>query len=517
MTDDPRIPGFRVVHGARTAPEDGLRNDVAGFLGPTARGPVGVPVRVEGRRAYGAVFGGALTGAATPRAVEAYFANDGRVAWVLRTGRGGAPATGSIELGGVTAGAWDAGGPARLTLPGNRIEVRATSPGAWAEGTVVRVTYRAFGMTGAPELDVRVEVPGEPRTQRVGLAPRELPGALAEGGLLEAAFAGDAVTGVPAGATGPAGALWSATLSGGADPRPDRDDYMDAAESQAQIGEIALVCAPDLGVELDATGHDAVVAALAAAAAAAQDRLVVVDCPTTEPATLAAWRSRIDAVVADPRVRRAVAAYGPWLVAEDPSRPPGDRYVATNPVGHVCGTVSRLDRERGSGWAPANALVRDAIDVVRGGDEAEQVLALGGRVNLLRCRPGGGIEIWGASTLDAGEGRQIAHRRLIHRIVRAIRRVAEPLAFDANVPILWFTVARAVSGVLLEAHRSGFLQGETPAQAFRVTCDETTNTPDRIDAGEVVCEIEVAPAAPMEFITLRLTLGAQGLLEVVER
>jgi hypothetical protein len=32
-----------------------------------------------------------------------------------------------------------------------------------------------------------------------------------------------------------------------------------------------------------------------------------------------------------------------------------------------------------------------------------------------------------------------------------------------------------------------------------------------------VCEIQVAPATPMEFITLRLTLGAEGLLEVVEQ
>ena len=48
-------------------------------------------------------------------------------------------------------------------------------------------------------------------------------------------------------------------------------------------------------------------------------------------------------------------------------------------------------------------------------------------------------------------------------------------------------------------------------------CDETTNPPDVIDAGQVVCEIELAPATPMEFITLRLTIGAEGLLEVVEQ
>jgi len=32
----------------------------------------------------------------------------------------------------------------------------------------------------------------------------------------------------------------------------------------------------------------------------------------------------------------------------------------------------------------------------------------------------------------------------------------------------------------------------------------------------VVCEVQVAPAAPMEFITLRIATGAEGTLEVFE-
>jgi uncharacterized protein len=235
------------------------------------------------------------------------------------------------------------------------------------------------------------------------------------------------------------------------------------------------------------------------------------------PVDIGTWRSDIAKAVPDAAQQKAVAAYAPFLLAEELTRTSVDRYVPTNPVGHVCGVISKLDRERGSGWAPANALVNDAIDIATRSTAAEQLFAVNQQVNLLRCRPGGGLEIWGARTLDTGDGRHIAHRRLVHRVVRAIRRVAEPLVFDPNTEVLWFTVVRAVSGVLLEAFRSGFLQGETPDQAYRVRCDETTNTQDSIDAGEVVCEIEIAPAVPMEFITLRLTLGAQGLLEVVEQ
>jgi hypothetical protein len=512
------LPGYGVLPDAQVTPEAGLRNDVAAFLGRTERGPLGVPVRVDSRRAYEAVFGGQLRGAATPRAVDAYFANEGEVAWVVRAGHGGAPATAEAELGGVTAqGTWESDGPVRLTLPGNGLRVSATSPGEWAGGAEVRLTYRAYGLTGDPELDVRIAVPGAAPVQRFGLSPGALLDAIAASGLVTASFTGDPV-GPPADpASGPAARSWTLTLGDGEDPAVRHDDYVTAVEAQAQEGEIALLCAPDLDLDLDAGDHDAIVGALASAAAAAQDRLLVLTTPTLRPTELDEWRGRIAVAVPDAAQQRAVAAYAPWLVAEDLARTGADPYAPTNPAGHVCGVIARLDRERGSGAAPANALVADAIDIAGTASDAEQALAYAKQVNLLRCRAGGGLEVWGARTLDPGDGRHIAHRRLVHRIVRAIRRVAEPLVFDTNGPLLWFALVRAVSSVLLEAFRSGFLAGETPDQAYRVTCDETTNTQDRIDAGEVVCEIEVAPAVPMEFIKLRLTLGAQGLLEVVEQ
>jgi hypothetical protein len=512
------LPGFRVVREQPPAAEAGLRNDVAAFLGRTERGPLGVPVRVTSRQAYATTFGGVRRDLAAPRAVEAYFANDGQIAWVVRVGRNGETAGAEVELGAVAGGTWVAGGPARLTLPGNRLQVTATSPGSWADGTRVRVTYRAFGPVGEPELDVQIAVPGEPLLHRSGIAPAELPAVVAAAGLLTAGFAGDPVAAEPPGGptAGPAATTWYLELDGGTDPTATVADLLDATDAQAEIDEIALVCAPGLEDDLGSGGHDEVVAALARAAAAGQDRLLVLATDAMRPAELAAVLARLDQAVPDPHLQRAVALYAPALIA-DALTPGPDRYVPVDPVGHVCGIVSRLDRERGSGSAPANVLVSDAIDVTTGSTADEQAIAVGRQVNLLRCRVGGGLEVWGARTLDRGEGRHIPHRRLVHRIVRAIRRVADPLVFDVNGPVLWFAVARAISGVLMEAFRSGFLQGETPDQAYRVRCDETTNTQDRIDAGEVVCEIELAPAAPMEFITLRLTLGAQGLLEVVEQ
>src|SRR5215207_8828490 len=105
------LPGYRVVDSPATVAEDGLRNDVAAFLGSTERGPINTAVRVDGRQAYSAVFGGPGTGT-VPRAVAAYFSNGGQVAWVVRAGSGGQPARAVLELGQVAAdGGWTIDGP----------------------------------------------------------------------------------------------------------------------------------------------------------------------------------------------------------------------------------------------------------------------------------------------------------------------------------------------------------------------------------------------------------------------
>lgn len=94
--------------------------------------------------------------------------------------------------------------------------------------------------------------------------------------------------------------------------------------------------------------------------------------------------------------------------------------------------------------------------------------------------------------------------------------MAEPLVFDVNGPELWLTLVRTITTVLLQAYRAGGLVGATPDQAFQVQCDDQTNPPDAIDAGRVLCLVMVAPAIPMEFITLRISLDTEGRLEVLQ-
>ena len=86
--------------------------------------------------------------------------------------------------------------------------------------------------------------------------------------------------------------------------------------------------------------------------------------------------------------------------------------------------------------------------------------------------------------------------------------------FDGNTPVLWFALTRAITTVLLEAFRAGALAGQRPEQAFSVQCDAITNPPSEIDGGRCVCLIGLAPAVPMELITLRIAVAADGHIEV---
>jgi hypothetical protein len=403
----------------------------------------------------------------------------------------------------------------------------------------VTIRYWRQGEGGKPTIDLAVEAPGEPPEYLTSLSPCALQ---VEGAIPSALirFVPDApLLAAPlAGFEGPTALEWQVTLSNGAAGPPRRVDYIRAAEVLRDVAEVAIVSTPDLmrdfpddpNIPLPAQNDERLdlVATLLEHAAALDDRLVILDVPDAAegvPAIaermkglrdLAEKRAKADPTGTGTRPERAAAAYHPWLRVPDPLAP-GDSLRTVPPSGHVAGVISRLDRERGAQHTPANAELLDAVDVSRAFDLHEQEMLFSTGVNLLRCAPGRGLVVWGGRTLDrALEGRFVAHRRLIHRLVRAIRRVAEPLVFDVNGPGLWLTLVRAITSVLLEAWRAGGLKGARAEEAFVVQCDDETNPPEERDLGRVLCRVSLAPAAPMEFIELVVTLSAEGRLEVFE-
>lgn len=557
----PQVPGLYFKADPRPAAPSPLRSDVAGFFGRTRRGTPGCLCRVEGWRAYTREFGGLDPDSLTSYAVRGYFENGGQVAYIVRL-CGQKVQTASalwepakLDMGGSLTG--DSPTAFRWT----RYRVEASSPGRWARDTSVRLSYRRAGASGRPELDIYVRVPGvqsppEPVEYLLGLDPSGV-----DEDSLEAQVArrSQLIRLVPEGEPltppdPPAGPLqmgWELALAlvpnADADEPPTKYDYLDAIEPPGSIvvppeklaaglarewamgdeREVAVVALPDLHTDVtDDEDRREVLSKLIEQAEASRDRLLLVDLPQEASAgsgsmkdgdVVNAWVEGLRALHADERVLRAAAVYHPRLRVNDPLGGILNPLRSVPPSGHVAGVISRLDRERGAQHTPANAPIYEAVDITASFDEATQgVLNVRG-VNLLRCAPGRGIQVWGGRTLCRDDGgRFVAHRRLIHRLVRAIRRVAEPLVFHTNGPELWLTFVRSITTVLLEAYRAGGLKGARPEEAFRVTCDEKTNPPEEIDAGRLLCIVQFAPAVPMEFITLRIALSADATLEVIE-
>ena len=501
------LPGLSLTAAPRRTEPEPLRTDVAALIGRTRRGPLGVPVRVESWPDAQRVLGPLDGGAATPYALRGFFENGGRTAWVIRVA--GASAT---------AGAmWTVGDgwPARAGFRHERYAVRAASPGAWANNTRVSIRFRASSVAGPPAVTVRVTPPGEPAETFTGIRPADVVEALAASRLVRLEPDGPPPPPAADAPTSPLTASWDIVLGAGDDVPPGADDYARAVEAVADLPEPALLALPDLGGDLAEPARTDTVLALLATVTPLADRLAVLDVPEDDAEAALSWVEGLTAT-GDPDLLGAAAAYLPRLVVPDPAGGPGAPTRAVPASGHVLGLIARLDAERGAHHTPANSVLLDAVDIAATLPDPQQARLFEAGVNLLRCAPGRGLRVWGGRTLATAPGRRyVAHRRLVHLLVRALRRVADPLVFDVNGPELRLALVRGVTSVLLEAFRSGALAGARAEEAFQVTCDAGNNPPTQ-DPALVVCDIEVAPATPMEFIRLRLVLGQDRGLEVIE-
>jgi len=133
-------------------------------------------------------------------------------------------------------------------------------------------------------------------------------------------------------------------------------------------------------------------------------------------------------------------------------------------------------------------------------------------VNCIRFFPRDGIRLWGARTLAEGasEWRYLNVRRLFNMIEESIAQSTRWVVFEPNDATLWKSIRRDVGAFLTRLWRSGALMGATPEEAFFVQCDEETNPPDVIDAGQVITVIGIAPVKPAEFIVFRIGQHASG-------
>lgn len=226
-------------------------------------------------------------------------------------------------------------------------------------------------------------------------------------------------------------------------------------------------------------------------------RFAVIDAP--------AGQGNPDSAPLDPRSARDskyAAFYYPWLLVSDPKT--GARRKIP-PGGAVLGIYARSDSERGVFKAPANEVVRGALDLEYHIDEGTQEVLNPRSVNVIRQFPGRGIRVWGTRTLASDAlWKYVPVRRLFIFLERSIYEGTQWVVFEPNDERLWARVKDTIRLFLRAQWRGGALMGITEAEAFRVTCDRTTMTQDDILNGRLICEIGVAPVRPAEFVIFRI-------------
>ncbi|MFV8131990.1 phage tail sheath family protein [Streptomyces syringium] len=230
-----------------------------------------------------------------------------------------------------------------------------------------------------------------------------------------------------------------------------------------------------------------------------RNRLAVVDAP---PKLLVEPLKAFVGDSSDSDDAAFTALYYPWV------KVPGVDGVPRTvpPSGHLAGVWARTDAERGVFKAPANQNLRGVLDlpILLSDDQNGELNDKG--VNCLRVFPGRGLLVWGARTRSSSrDWRYLNVRRLVSFLSDSIRQSSTWAVFEPNDDRLWATLRHSVTSFLTDQWRQGALLGRTPDEAFYVICDRTNNTSATIDAGQVICDIGVAPVRPAEFVQFTIT------------
>jgi hypothetical protein len=196
--------------------------------------------------------------------------------------------------------------------------------------------------------------------------------------------------------------------------------------------------------------------------------------------------------------------YFPWIEIGDPLT---GQPVIVPPSGAVAGIFARSDARRGVHKAPAGldvGLVSMATGTGHTVTPGENDVLYPESINAIRTLTEG-IVVWGSRTIAADPlWQQASIRRLFIFLARSIELGTQWVVFEPNDRALWKTIERTVKSFLRIQWLEGRLVGATEGEAFFVRCNEETNPPDVVAAGQVITEIGVAPSRPAEFVVFRI-------------
>lgn len=497
---------------AGSRPIEGVGTSVAAFVGLAAKGPFNEPTLVSNWTQFTEAFGDFVENSYLAHSVYGWFLNGGGNCFVVRIGANG-NGSGAKELspppvaavGGFTATAIgraaskkvevlveDAGGD---SPPADEFKLVIKLDGKVAE-TYDNVTTKKGDNNVATKINTASKVLNlEETNSNSGLATISK-------GTIELAT------------PEPEPVQPTTDDLGATDYVGDAADRTGFSGLEA-VDEVTMVAVPDLVAAyeqgaIDLETFQAVQLGMIAHCELMGDRVAILDTPPSlNPQQVHTWRMKGAGYDS-----KFASMYWPWLKVFDPASGT-NKFVP--PSGHMAGIWARSDDSRGVHKAPANEVVRGAISLQTQITKAEHDLLNPVGINCVRTFPGRGVRVWGARTLSSdAEWRYLNVRRLFNYLEESILMGTQWVVFEPNDQALWARVRRTISAFLINEWRKGALFGTTPDEAFFVKCDSETNPAEGIDAGQVVCQIGVAPVKPAEFVIFQLSQFSGGTSLVSE-
>ena len=231
--------------------------------------------------------------------------------------------------------------------------------------------------------------------------------------------------------------------------------------------------------------------------------------PGLSQARIEEWRAQFDSAWA--------AAYHPWLV---PARRTADGVDAAQARRHqlppsavAAGIIARREVERGIQFGPANEIARQIIHVAEAQPEGRADVLHPQGINCFVRGPDGIVLVAARTLSRERDWRQLSVRRLILMLRRTLLVEMQWAVFEPNGPALWRDLQHAIESLLRGLFRAGAFAGASEAESFfvRVHTDRQV-----LDQGQLLVDIGVAPAEPLEFILVRLRRDGDGTLNLEE-
>tara|TARA_R110000824_G_scaffold1973_3_gene9640 strand:+ start:866 stop:3466 length:2601 start_codon:yes stop_codon:yes gene_type:complete len=200
------------------------------------------------------------------------------------------------------------------------------------------------------------------------------------------------------------------------------------------------------------------------------------------------------------------AAWYPWVRIFDPDL---DDLVWVPPSIETIGTLAFTDVIADPWFAPAGfnrGGLNNVIEAYRRLTQMQRDTLYEGKVNPIATFAGQGIYVFGQKTLQSASSAldRINVRRMLLYARKLIASASRSILFEQNSMQTRNKLANMINQILRPIKvRQGLTQ-------FRVTIDETNNTPDTIDRNQVIGAIYLQPTKTAEMIILDFNIERTG-------